>query len=200
MYNLYTIGYSGFDMNGLIDTLSKQKVNALVDVRSFPYSKTFPAFNKDNLTMKLSQGNIHYIPMCEQLGARPEDFSLYSDGQVDFKKIANSDRFRKGCERLYKGLAKYTVCLLCSENDPVICHRAILVAHNMNLRYKDLEIAHFVGSEIETHSEMEKRLLQITGCDQCNLWGTSGIEQAYAIQSAKIAYRQTDLEPNWQIA
>lgn len=188
MYNLYTIGYSSFQLRDFIKILMKEEVNALADVRSRPYSKTFPDYNMNNLKMSLKPYHIAYVPMCDQLGAQPKNPSVYTDGHVDFNKFAKSDTFLEGCERLKNGLTNYTICIMCAEKDPLTCHRAILVAHNMKSLYPKINIYHIQPKIIESHSDMEFRLLAVTGNQQNSLMGENPLENAYAKQARKIAY------------
>lgn len=189
MYNLYTIGYSGYNIENFISSLLKLEVNAIVDVRSSPFSKTFPDFNKDNLNRYLRKYNIYYIPMAEELGARPNNRSVYTDNQVDFLKMSESKPFLNGCSRIKEGLVNYTVCLMCSERDPITCHRSILISHNFKKMYPKANIFHIMPNRIESNTEMEERLLSITRCGQLSLMGGNPIDEAYLKQSKKIAYK-----------
>ena len=190
MYNnLYTIGYSGYNIDDFISSLIKADVNAVVDVRSSPFSKMFPDFNKDKIYLSLKKYHIYYIPMSTQLGARPHNYEVYTDNHVDFIKMSESSSFLAGCSRIKEGLLNYTVCLMCSERDPVTCHRAILVSHTIKKIYPEINIFHILPNKIETNKEMETRLLNITKCDQLSLIGGSLIDEAYLKQGKKIAYR-----------
>lgn len=190
MYNkLYTIGYAGYNIDDFISSLLKANVNAVVDVRSSPFSKMFPDFNKDKIYLSLKKNHIYYIPMSTQLGARPDNYEVYTNNQVDFLKMAESSSFLDGCSRIKEGLLNYTVCLMCSERDPVTCHRAILVSHTIKKLYPEINIFHILPNKIEANREMENRLLNITKCDQLSLNGGSIIDEAYLKQGKKIAYR-----------
>lgn len=188
MYNLYTIGYSAFTIEKFIDVLGREEINAVVDVRSRPFSRTFPDFNIDTLKISLKKSKVAYVPMCDQLGAQPKDPALYTNGRVDFAKFADSDQFLKGCERLKEGLTNYTICIMCAEKDPLTCHRAILVTHNMKLRYPRLHIYHIQPERIESHSDMEARLCAETSNDQALLMGGDPLEEAYSKRAHEIAY------------
>lgn len=189
MYNLYTIGYSGYNIENFISSLLELEVNAIVDVRSSPFSKTFPDFNKDKIYKYLRRYNIYYIPMAEELGARPNNRAVYTDNQVDFLKMSESSSFLNGCYRIKEGLVNYTICLMCSELDPLTCHRSILISHNFKKMFPKTNIFHIMPNNVESNNEMEERLLSITKCGQLSLTGEDPIDKAYLKQSKKIAYK-----------
>lgn len=194
MYNLYTIGYSGFNIDDFILSLRNVEVNALVDVRSSPFSKMFPDYNKDKIYLSLKKNNIYYIPMSNEFGARPNNSEVYTDNQVDFIKMSESQSFLDGCSRIKEGLVHYTICLMCSERDPITCHRAILISHNIKKLYPRSNIFHILPNNvIESNREMEDRLLNVTKCGQLSLMGGDPIEEAYLKQSKKIAYKLNEV-------
>ena len=176
-------------MNDFILSLLKADINAVVDVRSSPYSKVFPDFNKDKIYITLKRNHIFYIPMSDQLGARPNNNAVYTNNQVDFIKMFESSSFLEGCSRIKEGLANYTVCLMCSERDPITCHRAILVSYSIKRLYPQVDIFHILPNKIECNDEMENRLLNITRCGQFFLNGGNPIDEAYIKQGKRIAYK-----------
>lgn len=135
---LFTIGYAGKTIDEFIYCLKKSNINALVDVRSFPKSNSFPEYNSNNLQKVLRENGIKYLPFSLEFGARREEENVYSityslDGkkqeQVDFIKVYNSNNFQIGVKRIREGIDKgYTICFMCSESQPTSCHRLWMVA------------------------------------------------------------------------
>jgi hypothetical protein len=72
--------------------------------------------------------------------------------------------FRRGLDRLARAADQFTVALLCGEADPLDCHRGLMIAPALVER--GLAVAHLrKDGSLETQSEMEARLLALTGTD-----------------------------------
>ena len=144
-HTVYTIGYSGYHQNTerFVSDLKAHGINAIVDVRTSPYSRYSPEYNRETISAILKASGIHYLFMGDKLGARPNDTSCYVNGAVDYDKILESKCFRDGINRVVDGAQKgYLISLMCAEKDPICCHRNILVAHA--LASQGIVIKHFV--------------------------------------------------------
>ena len=125
---IYTIGHSIHGVEKLSSLLSANRIEVLVDIRSEPYSRRMPHFNKDNLEKEIKRKGLKYLFLGKELGGRPKGRQFYDEeGFVLYSKIAESDDFNSGLERLLNGLAKFRVALMCSEENPENCHRRHLV-------------------------------------------------------------------------
>lgn len=161
---LFTVGHSNLNIEDFISLLYQYQVNAIADVRSHPYSGYLPHFNRDLLKFELLKAKIKYVFLGEELGARPKDLSCYINGKAVYQKIADSDLFQAGIERILTGVNKYCIALMCSEKDPLSCHRTILICKY--LRQFDIDIAHIIDRHtLESHSHLEDRLLNLHGYD-----------------------------------
>ena len=88
MNQMYTIGHSTHDVNFFIEILKKFNINALVDVRSMPYSNFSSQFNQEYISKELKQNGIYYIFMGDLLGARYDSSKVLDEkGIVDFNKV-----------------------------------------------------------------------------------------------------------------
>lgn len=155
---MYTIGYSKYNIKLFINKLKKYNINVLVDVRSMPYSKRFPSFNREILQNELKKNNIKYIYMGKELGARREDVNSYTDGRVDFEKVVNEEIFIEGINRLILGKSRgYNIVLMCSENNPMECHRTILISRELTNR--GVEIKHIYDDFIINQKDIEEELV-----------------------------------------
>ncbi len=193
LYNLYTIGYASFSEKNFIETLNKYSIGAVVDVRSTPYSKRFELYDANKLQTTLKKNGIYYVFLGNGLGARPTDYTLYTDNRVDFKKVSNSNAFIDGCSRIIFGLEKFNICLLCAEKDPLTCHRTILVTKHFKILHPDVSIYHILAnSNLETHQELESRLLSSYKLDSYDLLKTPEMQlnDAYNKKEIEIAYRK----------
>ena len=191
MKELFTIGHSNHSLDHFLELLLAYQVSAIVDVRSSPYSKYSPHFNKDLLESALRDADIDYVFLGRELGASRSEDSCYIDGQAKYDRIAQLPTFRRGLEKVLQGVEHYRVALMCSESDPITCHRTILVCRGLKRICPDLEITHILGDGTEERQEMsEERLVNLHKL-QPELFGdltsTSGlIEKAYDLQAEKI--------------
>jgi uncharacterized protein (DUF488 family) len=132
---IYTIGYGARDIDAFIATLQANAIQYLIDVRSRPYSRYKPDFSKEALAAHLEKAGIRYVFMGDTLGGQPPDDSCYTDGKVDYDKVATRDFFMRGVERLHEAYRQQlAVALMCSEGKPEQCHRSKLIAPNLNER------------------------------------------------------------------
>ena len=136
---LYTIGYATKEIESFISCLKKNGVTCLIDVRTSPFSKTFPAYDKPRIKETLNKEGILYAHFGNEFGARRAEneaydhtYSINGDSleQVSFDKVYGLPEFQNGVARVYKALEKgYKVCFMCSEKYPVDCHRFWMVAY-----------------------------------------------------------------------
>jgi uncharacterized protein (DUF488 family) len=155
----FTIGHSNHTIETFIELLHQHQVTALADVRSSPYSRRFPQFNQSALKAALKTANIAYVPLGENLGARPRDRNCYVDGMARYDLIAATEAFKIGLNRLIQGSEKYQISLMCAEQDPIVCHRAILICPH--LKNAGLEIHHIhKNGDLETNEDLENRVLK----------------------------------------
>lgn len=193
MIDIFTIGYSTYTIETFINALKKFNITAIVDVRSSPYSKFKPDFNRETLQTMLKKNNIEYVFLGDLCGARIDDRSCYQNGKVDFKMVAASTKFNIGIDRIKKGASKYTVALMCAEKDPITCHRFILICRN--LKSDNINLIHILdNAETERQIDSESRLLKKHKMDQPELFRTDDqrLDDSYDLQGAKIAYEDVE--------
>lgn len=152
---LFTIGHSNHSLEVFVSLLKQHSIQALVDVRSSPYSKYSAHFNREDLHNSLTQVGIKYVFMGKELGGRPKDEQFYDEkGHVLYHKLAEASFFKEGIERLEKGISQYRVAIMCSEEDPEVCHRHLLVGRVM--RERRWPILHIRGDG-KTQSDSQLR-------------------------------------------
>ncbi|WP_373027523.1 DUF488 family protein, partial [Sulfurimonas sp.] len=49
MKTIYTIGHSIYEIEDFVELLKQNQINTIVDVRSTPYSKFAPQYNRETL-------------------------------------------------------------------------------------------------------------------------------------------------------
>ena len=155
---IYTVGHSNHSLAGFLALLSQHDVSAVADVRSAPYSRFCPHFNRNKLAAALRDRSIRYSYLGSELGGRSDDPSCYEDGQVQYELVARTATFREGLARVVGGATRYRIALMCSEKEPLDCHRTLLVAPALAAQGND--IVHILGNgELETHERTMNRLL-----------------------------------------
>ena len=196
---LYTVGHSSQSLEGFLSLLQRHSINCVVDIRSVPASKFAPQFNEESLKHFLKLHDIQYLPFGDEFGARRTD-CINNDGQVDFEMAVMTPLFQQGAERLMKGLERgFCIALMCSEADPLECHRFSLVSRYF--QNQGIEVFHILkDAKLATHSEVEKRLVNeflhsrkyhLAEVDE--LFGTYTTEDqlndAYKLKNKEIGYK-----------
>jgi len=131
---IFTIGHGTRPIDELLSLLKKYDIGYLADVRTQPYSKFNPQYNREPLHRSLNQQNIKYIYLGDTLGGRPQDPSCHDiTGRVNYNLVRQQDFFKKGIERLRSAHQKeLKVALLCSERKPELCHRSKLIGRTLH--------------------------------------------------------------------
>lgn len=131
--DIFTIGHSNYTIEKLIDMLKHYNINCVVDIRGTPYSKYNIQFDKETIKYTLTKAGFIYIYMAKELAAKRENKESYNkSGYSDFEKVIHEKDFICGIERLKKGCEKgYKIVLLGAMQDPIRCHRSILVGRSL---------------------------------------------------------------------
>ncbi len=188
---ILTIGHSRHSWERFAALLAKVGVETLADIRSAPRSRFSPHFNKESLAAALAARNVAYIFLGKELGGRPQSPALYTDGVADYEKMATSPEFRLGLARLKKTAGERTLAVMCSEADPLECHRCLLVGRA--LAEEGADVAHILASgEVMTHAEAEDQLLALENRAEAELLASRDerLAQAYRARARKFAYTQ----------
>jgi len=189
MHDLYTIGHSIHSLDRFLELLTMHGITALCDVRSSPYSRFTPQFNRETLKAEILEHRMAYIYLGKELGPRSSEPACYENGRVRYDLLAGSDSFRQGLVRLQRGMASYRIALMCAEKDPVTCHRMILICRH--LRNVGVEIGHILeDGSVESNQDAETRLLKLLKMTPEDLFSSmeEQITRAYDQQGEKIAY------------
>jgi uncharacterized protein (DUF488 family) len=187
---IFSIGHSNHSIDKFLSLLESSKINMVVDVRSAPFSRMFPQFNQETLKKSLSDNSIGYLFLGDQIGGRSNDPEDYMDGQVLYKALARKEAFKTGMERLKEGSAKYRIALMCSEKEPLDCHRTLLVSQA--LASSDIVVGHIhADGTVEAHGDALVRLLLLHNLSSPDLFSddTGRVQEALTLQEKKIAYQ-----------
>lgn len=193
MATVFSVGHSTHNIDKFIDLLRSHMVEVVADVRSSPFSRMNPQFNRDDLKKSLKDAGIRYVFLGKELGARSDDPSCYVGSKVSYDLLAQTALFQQGLERVIEGSKTYRVAMMCAEKDPLHCHRTILVARELIKR--GLDVVHILETgKPERHSDSMERLmseLKVSGDDMFRS-KEDGLTEAYAKQAEKIAYDSSD--------
>ncbi len=192
---VYTIGHSNHEFAKLLVLLQQHAVTAVGDVRSAPYSKRYPQFSREPLEKALREAGIAYVYLGKELGARSEDPTCYENGSVKYERLAKTELFQSGLDRVERGLESNTLALLCAEKEPLHCHRTLLVARHLEARGTRVEHILEDGST-EWHGDTITRLLRQLHQPEADLFRTHDqiVADAYAAWGDKIAYTRDESE------
>ncbi len=195
---IYTVGHSSHASEYFVSLLRRYGVNLLVDVRSTPYSQWQRHFNKEQFSLMLKAGNIDYLFLGRELGARSDDKSCYIDGQVQYALLTRTSLFQAGIECVLERSEQFTVALMCAEKEPLECHRSLLVGKALADKGKQLRHIHADGS-LETEYEAMSRLLALMNMPEVTLFESRDdlVDLACRKQERIIAYKDnsTQAEP-----
>ena len=184
-----TIGHSTHSAEAFLALLRMHGVAALADVRSSPFSRFNPQFNRDALEEFLKVNGIRYAFLGRELGARSEDRSCYDHGRVQYARLARTPLFQSGLDRVLEGAARLRIALMCAEKEPLECHRTLLVAKALAGRGQPVVHIHADG-RLETHEAAMERLLDVTGVPKEDLFRSKEelLSEALARQEQRVAY------------
>ncbi len=189
---VWTIGHSTHPMEDFLCLLHNHSITAVADVRSMPFSRFNPQFNKNALEEALADAGIRYVFLGRELGARSDDRSCYHDGRISYSRLAQTACFREGLDRVIKGSELYRIALMCSEKDPLDCHRTILIAEE--LRKREIIVQHVLASgELESHMDSLERLKCLLGAGDTDLLPAT-LAEVLAQQEKKIAYLEQSVD------
>ncbi|SCB10622.1 DUF488 family protein [Rhizobium hainanense] len=186
-----TIGHSTLPYERFIDLLRQASVTAIADVRTSPYSRHFPHFNRDTLRDELRQDQVAYVFLGEELGGRPKEKRFFCDGVADYEKMAETEAFARGLDRVIEGAKKYRIAMMCSEHDPLDCHRCLLVSRALHQR--GVAVRHIVsGGEIVDHRQIEAQLMEMSGKSDVDLFDPPAkrLAAAYRDRAMKVAFSE----------
>ena len=186
---VFTIGHSTHEIERFLEFLRAHGITAVGDVRSNPYSRMNPQYNREPLKAVLTAAGIAYVFLGRELGARSDDPSCYQAGKVQYDRLARTPLFLEGLERVREGMARYRLALMCAEKEPLECHRGILVSRHLDAA--GIGVQHILADgSLESHTAAIERLRDQLNLPESDLFRTPQevLEDAYRLQGERIAY------------
>jgi uncharacterized protein (DUF488 family) len=145
---IWTIGHSTRSIGEFFSLLTSFEIQVLVDVRTFPGSRRYPQFNKEQLRDSLVETGIDYQhfsdlggrrrakPDSPNMAWRNETFRGYAD-------YMETDDFRKGIKRLLETAQARRTAVMCAEAVWWRCHRSLISDY---LKANGVEVVHIIDA------------------------------------------------------
>jgi uncharacterized protein (DUF488 family) len=185
---LFTIGHSRHPIEHFVALLRQHAIELVADVRSTPFSRFNPQFNRGRLEESLRVADIRYEFLGEELGARSKDPACYEGDRVSYAKLAASAEFKRGLAWLLTQMRTQRVAIMCAEREPLDCHRTILVGREVERAGRP--VTHILADgTLEANRQAIARLAARLKRPESDLFESeSGLaEAAYEAQAARIA-------------
>lgn len=128
---VFTVGYGGRGIDDFIKLLKDNRVEVVVDVRSYPRSQ-FEDYNRENLEKRFPMDGLEYIFLGDKLGG-------LRDGP--YQDHMKTQDFKFGIEEVIALAAEKRVTLMCAEKHPNACHRRHICDH---LAAVGIEVQHII--------------------------------------------------------
>ena len=146
---IWTVGHSTRSGEELVQILVKNRIEVLVDVRTFPASRRYPQFNKAALAETLNKNHIEYKheprlggrrkprPDSHNSAWRNEQFRGYADHM-------ETEEFKTGVRELLELASTKRVAVMCAEAVWWRCHRSLIADY---LKAEGHEVVHIIDEK-----------------------------------------------------
>jgi uncharacterized protein (DUF488 family) len=125
---IWTVGHSNLALGRALDLLAEQRIDHVLDVRSHPYSRFAPHFNREELGAAVEASGRTYVFLGMSFGGRPQRDEHYDDeGHAVYGAMAAEPAFQSAIEAVIRGAKDHRLALLCSCGRPDNCHRRLLI-------------------------------------------------------------------------
>lgn len=192
---IFTIGHSNLSYDEFRDRLVAIGITAIADVRSSPFSRAVPHFNRPELKAALKRDGLSYSFLGKELGGRPRNEIYYRDGIADYVRMATDETFVLGLNRVEEGSKSYNIAMMCSERSPLECHRCLLVGRA--LKERGCTVCNILfNQEIISQDDVEKQLLVLAKKSTQDMFidSETQISDAYETQSRRFAYSKPSID------
>ena|SRR5436190_793216 len=144
--SIWTIGHSTLSIEDFLARLRSFQIDLLADVRSFPGSRRYPQFNKENLSTALADAGICYEHLRELGGRRrprPDSLNMTwrNESFRGYADYMETEEFRAGVKTLVQLARNQRVAIMCSEAVWWRCHRSMISDY---LKVKGIEVIHIM--------------------------------------------------------
>ena len=186
---IFTLGHSNHTWQSFAALVHRVGIERIIDVRSAPVSRYSPHFNRESIEPALKEIGCSYCFMGLELGGRPSNADLFTNGVADYALMASTDKFTQAIDRVIDMSRSAPTALMCAEKDPMDCHRCLLVGRQLDRRGERVCHVLYDGT-IETQQDVEKRILKAAGLDADDLFRSHDerVDQAYALENRRVGF------------
>lgn len=132
---IFDLGHSTHPVENFLALLEQHEIRILADVRSFPASRRWPHFNRDELKNSLERAGIEYV-WLKSIGGRRHAVNPASPHTAwkipafrSYADYTEGDDFKAGLEELIGLAERNPTAYMCSEGLWWRCHRRIISDH-----------------------------------------------------------------------
>ena len=171
--SVFTIGHSNLSREEFDALLRRHGIEVLVDVRSYPRSKFCPHFNKESLRDHSEETGVeyHYFP---ELGGHRFVGEGKDRRELSYEECIAQKDFQKAMKDIRDCVKDgYRVALMCSENDPMDCHRMVMLGRALahpemyDRRLRPVDVQHITRTGYTLSQEhFERKLMKDYGLDR----------------------------------
>jgi len=164
---VWTLGHSHHASELFLARLREHEIEFVVDVRSRPYSRHAPQYDRPELEHTVSRAGISYQWLGDKLGQRPEGSRFYdAEGYTLFDELLKEQWFMKAIGLLEHEAETRRIALVCLEEEPERCHRWALIGRL--LAERGASVRHIrADGRVQSQQEVDYR----TGAAQESLFG-----------------------------
>lgn len=154
---VWTIGHSTRSAEEFNHILKVHEIAELIDVRSFPGSRRYPHFSKEQLKQSLNAAGIRYHhspplggrrrpnPKSKNLAWKNASFRAYAD-HID------SEEFKKGIKELLEVAGTGRTAVMCAEALWWRCHRSLIADYLKSIGWEVLHIESEKKAELHPYT------------------------------------------------
>lgn len=144
---LWTIGHSTHAIEDFIAALNSFDIKTVVDVRSYPGSRRYPQFNKENLRAALAGAAVEYRHLSELGGrrrAKRDSLNMAWRNEMfrGYADYMETNDFIEGIARLLEVAGAGRTAIMCAEAVWWRCHRSLISDY---LKAKGIEVTHIMA-------------------------------------------------------
>ena len=142
---IWTIGHSTRSIEEFVTLLHSFEIIQLVDIRSYPGSRRYPHFNKENLEKAMPANDILYFTIPELGGRRKPNPDSHNTAlrHPAFRAYADymeTEDFLRGIDLLTRLAQQSRTCIMCSEAVWWRCHRSLVSDYLKSIGWKVIHI------------------------------------------------------------
>ena len=154
---IWTIGHSTRSAEEFNHILNIHEIAVLFDVRSFPGSRRYPQFNKEQLKQSLAADGIRYQhspalggrrrpnPKSKNLAWKNASFRAYADH-------LETEEFKQGVRELLEVAATERTAVMCAEALWWRCHRSLIADYLKSIGWEVLHIESEKQAEVHPYT------------------------------------------------